>query len=133
MSGGTVSLLAPRAYQLVGGAMRVVPSRYVVSGRTAHLRLGGYDRGLPLVIDPKLAYSSYLGGSQDDDATAIAVDPSGAAYIAGYFGTGAGDAWITKLAPDGEGAVFFDAPRRSELRRRHRDRGRLDRHRIRHR
>lgn len=34
-----------------------------------------------------LVYSTYLGGSGDDDGEGIAVDASGAAYIAGYTGS----------------------------------------------
>jgi hypothetical protein len=45
--------------------------------------LGRYDSARPLVIDPVL-YSTYLGGSTgEDDANSIAIDRSGAAYIAG--------------------------------------------------
>jgi hypothetical protein len=35
-------------------------------------------------IEPVLAYCTYLGGSLDDRATAIAMDASGYAYVAGY-------------------------------------------------
>ncbi|MCW3052745.1 MAG: Cell surface protein, partial [Chthonomonadales bacterium] len=49
--------------------------------------LGRYDTSRPLVIDPVLAYSTYLGGSaiigRGDYTTAIAVDDSGAAYVTG--------------------------------------------------
>jgi hypothetical protein len=38
---------------------------------------------LPLIIDPTLAYSTYLGGSNIDGANAIAVAPDGTAFIAG--------------------------------------------------
>ena len=46
--------------------------------------VGGYDRNVPLVIDPVLVYSSYLGGTGSDDGKGIAVDHEGNVYIAGY-------------------------------------------------
>jgi hypothetical protein len=66
-----------------------------------------------------LAYSTYLGGSSPDAATAIAVDPSGAAFVAGYTdsidfnsvgpiegSTATTDAFIAKLNPAGSALVY---------------------------
>ncbi|MEX2621608.1 MAG: kelch repeat-containing protein, partial [Egibacteraceae bacterium] len=71
----------------------------------------------PLVIDPILDYSTYLGGTGRDGPTGIVVDDTGAAYISGYttspnFPTTPGafqtegapgeqDGYVTKLTPDG--------------------------------
>ena len=41
-----------------------------------------YDKTRPLVIDPVLAYSTYLGGSTRT-GHGIAVDASGNAYVTG--------------------------------------------------
>jgi hypothetical protein len=49
-----------------------------------HFALGPYDHTRPLVIDPVLVYSTYLGGSNEDYGTGIAVDSSGNAYVIGY-------------------------------------------------
>jgi hypothetical protein len=46
-------------------------------------RVAEYDRSKPLVIDPVLSYSSYLGGAGIDSGSAIAVDGSGNAYVTG--------------------------------------------------
>ena len=49
-----------------------------------HFALGPYDHSKPLVIDPELVYSTYLGGDNFwDTANGIAVDPSGNAYVTG--------------------------------------------------
>jgi hypothetical protein len=67
-----------------------------------------------------LIYSTYLGGSGNDLASSIAVDPAGYAYVAGYtFSTnfpvvnayqtklsGIDDAFVAKLAPDGRSLVY---------------------------
>jgi hypothetical protein len=73
--------------------------------------------------DASLAYSTYLGGSGSDSAAGIAVDPSGAAYVAGTtnpiittvpFPTqdafqatsqGSNDEFVTKYSPDPGGAT----------------------------
>lgn len=46
-------------------------------------RLGAYDRNRPLVIDPVLGFSTYLGGSGVDMANGIGLDGSGSATIVG--------------------------------------------------
>lgn len=74
----------PVAYQLVGGVRRETSARFFLdSNREVEFRLGDYDRGLPLVIDPALSFSTYLGGSNDDRIYGIALDLQGYAYVAG--------------------------------------------------
>lgn len=46
-------------------------------------RLGAYDERRPLVIDPVLSYSTYLGASGADVGRGIAVDAAGSAYVTG--------------------------------------------------
>jgi hypothetical protein len=46
--------------------------------------VGAYDHREPLLIDPVVSYASYVGGSGDDSAMAVAVDGQGSAYIAGF-------------------------------------------------
>jgi hypothetical protein len=87
--------------------------------------LDEYDAALPLVIDPTLVYSTYLGGSGSggiEQARGVAVDSSGNAYVAGgtdstdfptlnpiqsaYAGSDiglAGDAFVLKLSDASSG------------------------------
>ncbi len=82
---GTVAQHAPLAYQEINGQRRIVPARYVLAtGGRVSFAVSDYDKNKPLVIDPVLSYSTYLGGSGDDYGYGIAVDAAGAAYITGY-------------------------------------------------
>jgi len=49
----------------------------------AGFEVAGYDRNEPLIIDPVLTYSAYLGGSSGAFGNAIAVDSAGNAYVTG--------------------------------------------------
>jgi hypothetical protein len=46
--------------------------------------LASYRRDETLTIDPEVIYSTYLGGSNDDSGSGIAVDSSGNAYVTGH-------------------------------------------------
>jgi len=74
---GDLRLKAPRVYQVVGGEQRIVASRFVLRRPDqVGFELGPYDRSRALVIDPVLAYSTYLGGSLEEACPArIAVGP----------------------------------------------------------
>jgi hypothetical protein len=75
----------PVAYQTKGGVRTPVDCRYrLVDKHTIALVLGKYDRALPLVIDPVVDYSSYIGGSGEDAATAVKPGPGGYIYVAGW-------------------------------------------------
>lgn len=75
---GTLRLRKPRAYQ--GG--REVECRYELHGRSVHFALGEYNRALPLVIDPVLSFSTYIGATGDQPAGA-GQDLHGNFYVAG--------------------------------------------------
>src|SRR5262245_21876546 len=74
---------APTAYQEIDGRTVAVDVRFVTHDADVSFSVGPYDRERPLVIDPTLVYSTYLGSSGYDAARAIAVDGAGAAYVAG--------------------------------------------------
>jgi hypothetical protein len=127
---GTLGDAPPLSYQWIGGSRLAVDSRYVVApDGTYGFALGpGYDPRLPLIIDPELVYSTFLGSGDYDVGNSIAVDSAGHAYVTGYTGfppgspsspdfpttpgafdtayNGEGDAFVTKLSPDGSALVY---------------------------
>jgi hypothetical protein len=121
-AGGEVRLRRPYTYQEVNGTRREIHGGYAMNSKNeVGFRLASYDRTRPLVIDPVLAYSTYLGGSADESSLGIAVDSAGNAYVAGgttssdfpttpgaYQTTCApcGVAFVTKLNADGSTLVY---------------------------
>ena len=124
---GTLTDSRPRSFQRAGGRVVPVESRFQVSGNRFGFDLPrGHDRSRPLVIDPGLTYSTFLGGSGRDSGQGIAVDQQGNAYVTGttespdfptrpgsYDTTHAGgdqfdpsDAFVTKLDPTGAEALY---------------------------
>jgi hypothetical protein len=120
--GGVLTQPAPSAYERIDGRARPVAASYVLrAGNGLSVRIGARDRGRPLVIDPGLVYSTYLGGRGSDAALGIAVDRQGAAYVAGWSASsrfpirrgaletayrGATDAFVAKLSPTGIGLSY---------------------------
>jgi len=81
---GEAHLLRPGVYQVVNGARRDLPGRYVLRGKNRiGFEVGRYDNRNALVIDPILTYSTYLGGSGGDTGNAVTIDASGDAYVTG--------------------------------------------------
>jgi beta-propeller repeat-containing protein len=79
---GQVSLERPQVYQEAKGERRAIEGHYVLqAGNTVSFTVASYDHRKPLVIDPALAYSTYLGGSSGDVGLGIAMDRSGNAYV----------------------------------------------------
>lgn len=73
--------------------------------------LGKYDRSRELMIDPAvLVYCGYIGGSDDDVGTGIAVDNAGNAYITGFTRSTEAD-FPVMVGPDltHNGGGFSDA------------------------
>jgi uncharacterized repeat protein (TIGR01451 family) len=67
-----------------GHPRQEVDGRFQVDKNQVTFEVASYDHARALVVDPVLAYSTFLGGSGEDVAIAVAVDKSGNAYVAGY-------------------------------------------------
>ncbi|MEJ2009723.1 MAG: SBBP repeat-containing protein [Acidobacteriota bacterium] len=127
VGGGAIRFHKPVIYQPVtasghgASARHFVNGGYVLgpSGRVG-LKVSDYDRTKPLIIDPMLSYSTYLGGNGDDSGNGIAVDASGNVYIAGSTGStdfptkspisssiaGTQDVFVAKLNSSGTALVY---------------------------
>ncbi len=119
---GAILQRRPVAYQEIDGVRLDITCIYVLkeTGQVS-LQVAAYDATSPLVIDPALSYSTYLGGSDNDFAGSIAVDSAGNAYVTGFttstnfpttpgafqptFG-GSSDVFVTKLNPTGSALVY---------------------------
>ena len=121
---GEIRQSKPVVYQQIDNAKRIIPASYLIKGkRQIAFQIANYDRSKPLVIDPTLAFSTYLGGSGMDRGDGIAVDSAGNAYItggtpstnfpvtpgafqtvrAGLFDT---DAFVTKMNSTGTALIY---------------------------
>jgi len=81
---GEARLLKPVIFQRAGSQKREVRGGYRLLGQNRFgFWLGDYDHAAQLVIDPILAYSTYFGGSAEDDGIAVATDSAGNAYLTG--------------------------------------------------
>lgn len=71
-------------YQVIAGRRRDISVRYTLTGADrVGFAVGAYDPSQPLVIDPALGYSTYLGGSGYDAGYGVAVDRAGNTYVTG--------------------------------------------------
>jgi hypothetical protein len=81
---GDIRMHKPAIYQQIKGLRKPVNGGYVVKeDQSVSFQVATYDTAHPLVIDPVLVYSTYLGGSDDEESVDIAVDNRGRAYVAG--------------------------------------------------
>ena len=119
---GELHFQSPVIYQESNGVRVPVSGTYVMKDST-HIafHVAQYDPSEPLVIDPVLVYSTYLGGSGDDEPSGIAVDNAGNVYVAGYTDStdfplaapgplpaGNTHIFVAKLDPTGSNLVYAD-------------------------
>jgi uncharacterized repeat protein (TIGR01451 family) len=119
---GNIQMRKPAVYQDRDGVRQNVACHYVLKGTNqVGFAVNPYDTRATLVIDPIFNYSTYLGGSGEDRARAIAIDADGNAYLTGttysfnfpvtidaYSTTYKNntDVFVTKLNPSGSGIVY---------------------------
>jgi hypothetical protein len=120
--GGPLRQRRPVAYQQIGGRRVPVGAGFRLDGRRAGLSVGAYDRSRPLVIDPQLMFTTYLGGTLADQATSATVmQTNGSRYLMvggttmspNFHGSNQNadsaqistDAFISKLSADGSTVI----------------------------
>jgi hypothetical protein len=131
---GEVRHHRPAVFQDAKDGRQAVTGDFVIKGdKEVGFQLGAFDPSRPLVIDPTLAYGTYLGGTANDFGFGIAVDRSGNSYLGGQtasaifpkggatdvaprgasatavqptYAGGASDAFVVKLNPAGDTVLY---------------------------
>jgi hypothetical protein len=123
---GPVRMTTPLSWEEgPSGERSLVTCRYVLRGEDRFgFEVLGRRPGWTLVVDPGLVWSTFLGGTNSDQANAIALDAQGAATVAGTTnsinfpttpgafdttydgGNTVGDAFVTRLSATGSGLVY---------------------------
>lgn len=115
-------LQSPSVYQQSNNQRMVVNGSYVLTdSKHFAFKVASYDPKSPLVIDPVLIYSTYLGSSDDEAITGLAVDSVGSLYVGGFaqsvdfpvtspgpLASGNDHAFVAKLDPTGSYLVYAD-------------------------
>jgi hypothetical protein len=119
--GASLKQMKPLAYQGTGAEHMVVSSQFEPMGdHRFGFRIGSYDGASPLVIDPVLDFSTYVGGARFDRGRDIAVDRQGNIYVTGQtqstdfplenpIDTQAGgsfDIFVLKFNPSGSDLIY---------------------------
>ncbi len=129
---GEASFHKPMVYQKKPGTgdsdienRQSVEGHYLLDAQDhVHFQLGAYDHKRPLIIDPILAYATYIGGNGGDTGFAIAVNSTSTvpdeAYIAGLTNSsnfptsggeqtaygGGGDCFVSEINNAGAKLIF---------------------------
>jgi hypothetical protein len=119
LNNGEVRQRRPKAYQERDGKRRSLSAHYVIhSDKTIGYEVTGVDPRRPLIIDPTLSYSTYIGSSTPDSVNSVAVDQFGRVYATGSTVFGfptknpaqgnqlSTDAFVTKFFATGGGLIY---------------------------
>ena len=113
---GEIIQRAPVIYQEENGERQSINGRFAFTDEhQVGFDIGAYDPTKPLVIDPILSYSTYLGGNRIELGEGIAADSEGNVYVCGVTKsfdfpgrttTGAAAAFVTKLSAGGDTILY---------------------------
>lgn len=104
LPGGRIGQSKPLCYQADRDGRIYVPCEYIaLADNTFGFKLGDYDHSLPLVIDPILAYSTYLNFYATSVNGGLAIDAAGNKYVTGSDGD---VVYVAKLNAAGTAFVY---------------------------
>ncbi len=118
---GVIRQRKPVVYQEINGVRREISGGYVLRGaRQVGFKVAAHDHSRPVIIDPVLFYSTYLGGSGADSGQGVAVDSAGNAYVTGgtssinfpttpgaFQTSRGGSVFVAKLNPVGSAPLVY--------------------------
>jgi len=122
----TVRLRKPVVFQEGEEGRTLIAANYRIDDRgDIGFEIGAYDRARPLIIDPILETSTFLGGGNEDAISDVALDQQGNIYVTGVTrstglateqalktsyqadGFGQSDGFVAKLDPSGSRLLFL--------------------------
>jgi hypothetical protein len=121
---GTIRQPPPRTWEVLesGESRPLACAVRAVAPDRIGFTIAGRDSSAGLVIDPQVAYGTFVEGSQSDEGWGISVDESGSAYVVGTTAspdfpvtpgafdaappTDQVDAVVFKLTPDGMSLIY---------------------------
>ena len=121
LGGRVIQWHKPVVYQEANGRREEISCRYVFDEQgLVGFDVAAYDPARPLIIDPVMVYSTFLGGGGLDVAECIAVNSAGNAFVCGETASinfptrfpvdaaanGLSDVFVTRLGTNGGGLAF---------------------------
>ena len=97
--GDTLRMHAPVVFQESATGRKLVDGRFSIQDSRIGFEIGAYDRARPLIIDPVVTYSTYLGGPVGETSVGVGVDAAGNMYTAG-------PGRVVKLSADGQTLLY---------------------------
>jgi Beta-propeller repeat len=81
---GEIRHKKPIIYQEINSEKKFITGSFKkINLTTVTFAVNNYDKKIPLIIDPTVIYSSYIGGDESDVVSSIASDTTGNIYLTG--------------------------------------------------